>query len=53
MMEKYGAEIEKYEVHEVIPFQPDDKRIVAKNLTMDEAMELEGKNQNYMIIPMR
>lgn len=51
-MEKYGAEIQKYEVYEIIPFQPDDKRLVAEDLTLDQAEDLAEKNKNYMIRPM-
>lgn len=51
MMEKYGAEVQRYEVLEVIPFAPDDKRVVAENLTLDEAKEIAAKETNYMIRP--
>lgn len=53
MMEKYGAEVERYEVTEVIPFQPDGKEVVASDLTMEEALETVEKNKNYVITPMR
>lgn len=51
-LEKYGAEIKKYEVLEIIPFQPDDKKVVAQDLTLEEANDLAAKNKNYMIRPM-
>lgn len=52
MMEKYGAEVQKYEVLEVTPYQPDDKKVVASGLSMDEAIDMADKNKNYMIMPM-
>lgn len=53
MMEKYGAEVTRYEVQEVLPFKPDDKKIVGQNLTLDEAIELASTNKHYMIMPQR
>ena len=50
-VEKYGAEIKKYEVVEVIPFQPDDKKVIASDLTMEEALKLVEENKHYMILP--
>lgn len=53
MMEKYGAEVERYEVVEVVAFKPEDKRIIGVNLTMDEAINLAGQDSNYVIMPAR
>lgn len=51
MMEKYGAEIEKFDVVEVSATTPDDRKTVAKGLTVEEAMDFVEKDKNYMIVP--
>lgn len=52
MMEKYGAEIKKYEVFEITPSQPDDRKLVGTDLTLDDANDLAEKNKNYIVYPM-
>lgn len=51
MMEKYGTEQSTYDVLEVIPFKPDDKKLIASNLSLSAANELVKGNTNYMIVP--
>jgi hypothetical protein len=52
-MEKYGAEVPKYEVVKVIPFQPDDREVIATDLTLSEAKEMQKDSDNYMVRPIR
>lgn len=53
MMEKYGAEVETYEVLKVVPFQPEEKEVIASNLTMDEAMKVADEGKDRVIVPSR
>lgn len=52
-MEKYGAEVERYEVYRIFPSTPDDRELVGENMTLDEANDLAKKTNNSIVVPAR
>ena len=51
MMEKYGADVQTYEVVQSIPGTPDDFKVVGSNLSLDEAKKVAATYKNSIVRP--
>lgn len=53
MMEKYGANVEKYEVIEPTPGVKDEYKVVANDMTQEEAIRAAAQYKDAIVRPSR
>jgi hypothetical protein len=51
MMEKYGADVQRYEVVKPVPGKPDDYTVKGSYLSLAEANELQKLNPGSVVRP--
>jgi hypothetical protein len=51
MMEKYGADVQRYEVVKPVVGKPDDFLIKGANLSLADANELQKLNPGFIVRP--